>query len=60
MTIPAHKTAPLGELIAAAFDGAATYSADPHQVSRLAMGAIAHLLRSRTHPERRRAAAVAG
>jgi hypothetical protein len=39
-----HKTALLGELIAAAFDGAARYTTDPQQVSRIAASAVMHLL----------------
>ena len=42
-----EKTAQLGELVAAAFDEAARYSADPREVSRLATQAVMHLLRSR-------------
>lgn len=40
-----HKTAQLGELIVAAFDEAAGYSADPQEVSRLATRAVLHMLR---------------
>jgi hypothetical protein len=40
-----HKTAPLGELVVAAFDGAARYSTDPREVSRLATQALARMLR---------------
>ena len=40
-----HKTAQLGELVAAVFDQAARYSADQREVSRLATLAVAHLLR---------------
>jgi hypothetical protein len=45
MRTHAPKTVSLGELIAAAFDEAASYSADPREVSRLATGAVARLLR---------------
>jgi hypothetical protein len=40
-----HGTAQLGDLIAAAFDEAARYSADPREVSRLATQAVRHLMR---------------
>jgi hypothetical protein len=40
------RTAKLGDLIVAAFDEAAFYSADPGEVSLLATQAIARLLRS--------------
>ena len=40
-----HGTARLGDLIAAAFDEAARYSADPREVSRLATQAVRYLLR---------------
>lgn len=40
-----RKTAQLGEMVAAAFDGAERYSADPRVVARLATGAVARLLR---------------
>jgi hypothetical protein len=39
------KTVSLGELILAVFDTAAKYSADPREVSRLAMQTISHMLR---------------
>jgi len=39
-----HKTAQLGELVAAAFDSAASYSADPREVSRLATLAVVAML----------------
>ncbi len=42
---PTHGTARLGDLIAAAFDEAARYSADPREVSRLATQAVRHLMR---------------
>ncbi len=40
-----HGTARLGDLIAAAFDEAARYGADPREVSRLATQAVMHLMR---------------
>jgi hypothetical protein len=40
-----HRTAPFGELVVAAFDGAACYSTDPLEVSRLATQAVTHILR---------------
>jgi hypothetical protein len=42
-----RKTAQLGEVVAAAFDHAASYSRDPREVSRLATQAIAVMLRPR-------------
>jgi hypothetical protein len=44
MTTNVHKTALLGELVVAAFDGAARYSTDPKEVSRLAAAAVMHVL----------------
>jgi hypothetical protein len=44
-----RKTAQLGEVVAAVFDKAAHYSADPKEVSRLATQAVALILR----PQRR-------
>lgn len=44
-----RKTAQLGEVVEAAFDKAAHYSADPKEVSRLATRAVALILR----PQRR-------
>jgi hypothetical protein len=44
-----RKTAQLGEVVAAVFDKAAHYSADPNEVSRLATQTIALMLR----PQRR-------
>ena len=44
-----RKTAQLGEVVAAVFDKAAHYSADPQEVSRLATQAVALILR----PQRR-------
>lgn len=41
----AHKTAQLGDVIAAAFDEAACYSTDPRQVSQLATSAVLQMLR---------------
>ena len=40
-----YRTAQFGELVVAAFDGAADYSTDPLEVSRLATEAVAHILR---------------
>ena len=40
-----HKTAQFGDLVVAAFDMAAQYSADPREVSRLATRAVLHMLR---------------
>ena len=40
-----NKTAQFGELVAAAYDGAASYSRDPLEVSRLAAGAVTLMLR---------------
>ncbi len=45
MRTQVHKTAQFGELVVAAFDGAADYSTDPREVSRLATQAVAHILR---------------
>jgi hypothetical protein len=42
-----RKTAQLGEVVAAAFDHAASYSRDPREVSRLATQVIAVMLRPR-------------
>lgn len=44
MKIHLRKTAQLGEVVAAAYDGAERYSTDPREVSRLATQAVAHLL----------------
>jgi len=44
MATNVHKTALLGELVAAAFDGAARYSTHPDEVSRLAAAAVMHVL----------------
>ena len=44
MRSSARRTAPLGELVAAAFDGAARLSADPLEVSRLATLIVNHVL----------------
>jgi hypothetical protein len=44
MKVRFRKTAQLGEVVAAAFDGAERYSTDPREVSRLATQAVAHLL----------------
>ena len=40
-----HTTASLGELVVAAFDKAARYSANPNKVARLATAAVTHMLR---------------
>jgi hypothetical protein len=40
-----RETAALGDLIAATFDEAALYSADPTEVTRLATQAVKHLMR---------------
>jgi hypothetical protein len=40
-----HKTAQLGELVAAVFDNAARYSTDPREVARLATQTVEHMLR---------------
>ena len=40
-----NKTVPLGELVTTAFDEAGKYSSDPHEVSRLATGAVMRMLR---------------
>ena len=45
MRTQVHKTAQLGELVAAVFDEAAHYSTDPRKVSHLAMQAVADMLR---------------
>ncbi len=49
-----RKTAQLGEVVAAVFDRAAHYSADPKEVSRLATRAVALILgpqrRTLPHP----------
>jgi hypothetical protein len=39
------KTARLGDLIAAVFDEAGRFSADPREIARLAAQAMDHLLR---------------
>jgi hypothetical protein len=39
-----RRTAQLGELVAAAFDGAKRLSADPREVSRLATLVVNHVL----------------
>jgi hypothetical protein len=45
MKTDVRKTAQLGELVAAVFDSAACYSADPREVSRLATSAVIAMLR---------------
>jgi hypothetical protein len=42
---PIRKSAPLGELVAAAFDSAARFSSDPREVSRFAAQVVRHMLR---------------
>ena len=39
-----RSTVQLGDLVVAAFDEAARYSADPREISRLATSAVTHLL----------------
>ena len=41
----ARRTAQLGELVVAAFDGAARLSSDPREVSRMATLVVRHMLR---------------
>ncbi len=41
-----RRTAELGEVVAAAFDNAADYSANPRRVSRLVTRAVAVMLRN--------------
>jgi hypothetical protein len=45
MRTQVNRTAQFGELVAAAYDGAACYSRDPREVSRLAAGAVSLMLR---------------
>lgn len=40
------KITRLGDLVAAAFDGAARYSTDPEEVSRLALGVVSLIMRT--------------
>jgi hypothetical protein len=40
------KITRLGDLVAAAFDGAERYSTDPDEVSRLALGVVSMILRT--------------
>jgi hypothetical protein len=40
-----RRTTQLGDLVVAAFDGAARYSTDPYVTSRLATQAVAHMLK---------------
>jgi len=40
-----QMTASLGEVVVAAFDKAARYSANPSRVARLATAAVTHMLR---------------
>jgi hypothetical protein len=44
MRTQVNKTAQFGELVAAAYDGAASYSKDPLEVSLLAAGAVSLML----------------
>jgi hypothetical protein len=48
-----RRTAQLGELIAAVFDEAARYSANPREVSRLATHAVSHLMLQPRRPKDR-------
>jgi hypothetical protein len=45
MRTSASRTAELGDLVVAAFDGAAHVTNDPREVSRLATLVVRHLLR---------------
>ena len=45
MRTEVQRTATLGDLILAAFDKAALYSADPREIARLATQAVSDLLR---------------
>lgn len=45
-----RTTAPLGDLITAAFDGARRYSTDPGEVSLLATQTVTHMLRRLGRP----------
>ena len=45
MKTQVYRTTQFGELVVAAFDGAAGYSTDPLEVSRLATQAVTHILR---------------
>lgn len=40
-----YKTTPLGELVVAIYDEAASYSADPREVSRLATRTVTRMVR---------------
>jgi hypothetical protein len=61
MRTPARGTALFGDLVAAAFDGAAVYSTDPAAVTRLATRAVGILLdRSRWLERTRKVTAGAG
>jgi len=44
MTTHIHETAELGDLVVAAFDETALYSANPAEVSWLATQAVSHVL----------------
>jgi len=45
MRVEDQKTAEFGDMVAAAFDGAAHYSGDPQVVAQLAAGAVSLMLR---------------
>ena len=45
MSTQIHRTAELGEVVAAAFDEAARWTTAPREVSRLATQVVAHVLR---------------
>ena len=58
MSTHVPRTVELGELVVAAFDAAARYSADPREVSRLATQAVARMMRrahGTSHRHRRQA-----
>jgi hypothetical protein len=42
--MPVYRTVQFGDLVVAAFDEAARHSRDPHEVSRLATGAVKDIL----------------
>ena len=46
MKTPTHETIRFGDLVVTAYDEAAFYSSDPKEVSRLAIQALTHMLRS--------------
>ena len=47
-----RTTAQIGELIAAVFDAAAGYSADPREVSRMATLTVMHILQHAPVPSK--------